>query len=342
MSQSRLPKNRMKIFLKFLLICHFASPEPHSLVYVLCGISGSSKLPEFFAYTIVDGVHIGSCENSTDIKPRTPWINKLFEGEPQHLQWLKNKCQNNWLIFQAAITTLKQRFNQSEGIHIYQRMNGCFWDDETEDFDAFNQYGYDGEDLIRFDLNTLTWVTPRHQTVITKHNWDTDSLFWKYALTEDCKRFLQLYLNYGRNTLQKSVHPSVSLLQKISSPVVTCHATGFYPERAMLYWRKNGEEIHEGVENGEILLNNDGTFQISVDLSVSSINEQDWNQYDCLFQFSGLEDKITTRLDRAMIKTNPGSSVEKHFVFTAGVLLLLTGLVSAAVVVWRRKNRNGL
>ncbi|XP_038158852.1 major histocompatibility complex class I-related gene protein-like [Cyprinodon tularosa] len=246
MSPSRLPKNRMKIFFKFLFICQIASPEPHSLVYVLCGISGSSKFPEFLAYGIVDGVQIGYCDSNTDIKPGTPWMNKLFEGEPQHLKWLKNKCHNNWFNFQAAITTLKQRFNQSEGVHIYQRMNGCFWDDETEDFDAFNQYGYD-------------------------------------------------------------VHPSVSLLQKISSPVVTCHATGFFPERAMLYWRKNGEEIHEGVENGEILLNNDGTFQISVDLSVSSINDQDWNQYDCLFQFSGLEDKVTTRLERAVIKTNPAA-----------------------------------
>uniref|UniRef100_A0A3Q2CCP0 Ig-like domain-containing protein n=1 Tax=Cyprinodon variegatus TaxID=28743 RepID=A0A3Q2CCP0_CYPVA len=267
-------------------------------------MSGISKLPEFFAYGTVNGVQFGYCDSDSnkEIKPRTPWMNRLLEDDPHHLKWLKNKCYYNWLDFKATIKTLINRFNQSEGVHIYQRMNGCFWDDETKELDAFSQFGYDGEDLIRFDLKTLTWITPRHQTVITKHNWNSDTQGWKFALTEDCKYFLQLYLNYGKNTLQKTV----SLLQKTPSSVVTCHATGFYPESALLFWRKDGEEIHEGVEIGFILFNNDGTFQISVDLNISSINDEDWNRYDCLFQFSGFEDKITTILDRVIIKTNQG------------------------------------
>ncbi|MEQ2207217.1 hypothetical protein XENOCAPTIV_008948 [Xenoophorus captivus] len=166
-------------------------------------------------------------------------------------------------------------------------MNGCFWDDETGEFEGFNAYGYDGEDLIRFDLKTLTWITPRHQTVINKHNWDNDgnSLFWKYALTEDCRNFLQLYLNYGKSSLQ---------------------TTGFYPDRALMFWRKDGEELHEGAEKGEILPNNDGTFQMSVGLNVTSVTGEDWRRYDCVFQFSGLKDSITTKLDRALIRTNQG------------------------------------
>ncbi|KAM4725671.1 major histocompatibility complex class I-related gene protein-like [Anableps anableps] len=222
-------------------------------------------------------------------------------------------------------------------------MNGCFWDDESEDFAAFNQYGYDGEDLISLDLKTLTWISPRHQTVITKNNWNSDDhiLFWKYSLTEDCKRFLQLYLNYARDSLQTAVLPSVSLLQKTPSTVVTCHATGFYPERATMFWRKDGEELHEGVEKGEILPNTDGTFQMSVDFNVSSVKFDDWKSYDCIFGFSGFKDKVTTRLDRTMIKTNQGTSFGKYFVIaTAVVLLLIGGLVSAAVFVTRRRNRN--
>uniref|UniRef100_A0A3Q3ENK2 Immunoglobulin C1-set domain-containing protein n=1 Tax=Labrus bergylta TaxID=56723 RepID=A0A3Q3ENK2_9LABR len=62
--------------------------------------------------------------------------------------------------------------------------------------------------------------------------------------------------------------PTVSLLRKTPSSRVTCHATGFYPNRAMMFWRKDGEELHEDVDNGEILPNHDGSFQISADLQL--------------------------------------------------------------------------
>uniref|UniRef100_A0A3B3XBM7 Ig-like domain-containing protein n=1 Tax=Poecilia mexicana TaxID=48701 RepID=A0A3B3XBM7_9TELE len=287
----------------------FSPTEPHSLWYILSATTGISDFPEFLASAVVDGVVVAYCDNSLkDTKPKTHWMSKLFEEDPQHVQWLNNKCLLNRLDFKATIITLKQRFNQSEGVHIFQRTNGCFWDDETGEFDGFNEYGYDGDDLIRFDLKTLTWISPRHQTVINKHNWDSDgsSLFWKYALTEDCIHFLKLYLNYGKSSLQTTVHPSVSLLQKTPSSVVTCHATGFYPERATVFWRKDGQELYEGVEKGEILPNNDGTFQMSVDLNISSVTAEDWRRYDCIFLFAGLKDIITTRLDRTMIRTNQG------------------------------------
>lgn len=90
------------------------------------------------------------------------------------------------------------------GIHTFQRMNGCYLDEQTGDYNAFNQYGYDGKDLISFDLETMTWIAPQHQTVITKHNWnrDGDGQFWKFALTEECRQFLQMYLAYGESALQ--------------------------------------------------------------------------------------------------------------------------------------------
>lgn len=104
----------------------------------------------------------------------------------------------------------------------------------------------------------------------------------------------------------KTVLPSVSLLQKTPSSPVTCHATGFYPHRAELVWRKDGVELHEGVEKGEILTNNDGNFQMSVDLDFSSVRPEDWKRYDCVFQLSGLNEDIITKLDKNAIKTNWG------------------------------------
>uniref|UniRef100_A0A3B4U307 Ig-like domain-containing protein n=1 Tax=Seriola dumerili TaxID=41447 RepID=A0A3B4U307_SERDU len=101
--------------------------------------------------------------------------------------------------------------------------------------------------------------------------------------------------------------PSVSLLQKTPSSPVSCHATGFFPHRAVMFWRKDGEELHEDVDQGEILPNPDGSFQMRVDLNISSVTPEDWRRYDCVFQLSGVREDVVTRLDKAEIRTNWGN-----------------------------------
>lgn len=101
----------------------------------------------------------------------------------------------------------------------------------------------------------------------------------------------------------------MSLLQKTPSSPVSCHATGFYPDRAALIWRKDQEELHEDVDHGEILPNHDGTFQMSVDLNLSSVTPEDWRRYDCVFQLYGVKDDIVTRLDKDKIRTNDKTGI---------------------------------
>lgn len=100
------------------------------------------------------------------------------------------------------------------------------------------------------------------------------------------------------------VLPSVSLLQKTPSSPVSCYAAGFYLDKAVMFWRKDGDEIHDGVEKGDILPNDDGTFQIIVDLNVSSVKPEDWWRYECVFQFLSGENIIVTKLKEIMIRTN--------------------------------------
>lgn len=100
------------------------------------------------------------------------------------------------------------------------------------------------------------------------------------------------------------VLPSVLLLQKTPSSPVSCYAAGFYLDKAVMFWRKDGDEIHDGVEKGDILPNDDGTFQIIVDLNVSSVKPEDWWRYECVFQFLSGENIIVTKLNEIMIRTN--------------------------------------
>ncbi|RVE66603.1 hypothetical protein OJAV_G00109020 [Oryzias javanicus] len=138
-------------------------------------------------------------------------------------------------------------------------------------------------------------------------------------------------MHYERNFLQRKERPSVFLLQKTPSSLIRCHATGFYPDKANLFWRKDGEEIHEDVEKEEILSNHDGTFQMSSELNVSLVQQEDWRKYKCVFQLSGVKEDIIIKLNKTEIQTNwvsPSEFSVRHHVLVvvpAAVLLLMLG-----------------
>ncbi|KAM4632732.1 major histocompatibility complex class I-related gene protein-like isoform 3-T3 [Polymixia lowei] len=231
----------------------------------------------------------------------------------------------------------------SPGVHIYQTMLGCEWDDETGDIDGYSQYGYDGEDFIILDFKTMTWIAPTQRAFITKQKWDKfSSAVLKIYLTVECVEWLKKFVDYGKSVLQRTVRPSVSLLQKSPSSPVTCHATGFYPDRVMVFWRRDEEELHEHVDHGELLTNQDGTFQMSVHLDLSSVTPDDWNSYECVVQLAGVKDDIITKLDQSVIRTNPddgGFPTALVIGVVAGLILLLM-ICMAGLFIWR-KTRNG-
>uniref|UniRef100_A0A8P4K5U0 Ig-like domain-containing protein n=1 Tax=Dicentrarchus labrax TaxID=13489 RepID=A0A8P4K5U0_DICLA len=203
------------------------------------------------------------------------------------------------------------------GIHTFQRIYGCDWKDKTPEVIGCDEFKYDGEDFIRLDPKTLEWNNSTPQAFITKQEWDSDKATInniKFNLTRHCPQLLNKYLDYGKSSLLRTELPSVSLLQKTPRSPVSCHATGFYPDRATLFWRKDGKELPiEG--RVEVLPNNDGTFQMSVD-QVPPVIPEDWGRYECVFKF-GDEDDNVSKLDKAVIRTNWG-------MFTSDAILCLS------------------
>uniref|UniRef100_A0A3B4WUS1 Ig-like domain-containing protein n=1 Tax=Seriola lalandi dorsalis TaxID=1841481 RepID=A0A3B4WUS1_SERLL len=169
------------------------------------------------------------------------------------------------------------------GVHILQRMNGI----------GFNQYGYDGEDFLSFDLKTLTWDAEKARV---KYN--------ENFLTKICPALLEKYVDY---------------------------------RKTVMFWMKDGEDLHEDVDQGEILPNHDGTFQMSVDLS--SAKPEDWRRYDCVFQLSGVEDDIVTKLDKAVIRTNEEkpSNTTVPIITVVSVLTLILIAVTGFMVYKEKK-----
>ncbi|XP_041664361.1 major histocompatibility complex class I-related gene protein-like [Cheilinus undulatus] len=336
----------MKILSFLLIFCHVSSTVEHSLEFFATGFHGFPDFPEFEYVLLVDGVELGYCDSDTKTLKLHDWTREFMSDNPDYLQLYSEMCLLNQYSLKALIVDVMQGLNQSEGMHILQRISGCEWDEEIAETASFLKLGYDGEDFMALDLQASTWTALKPEALTAKLKWDADKLalhddtsFYNY----ECSFWLKKYLLYGRKYLGQTVLPSVSLLQKSSSSPVSCFATGFYPDRAAMFWRKDGEELYEGVDHGEILPNNDDTFQMRADLNISSVKLEDWEKYECVFQLSGVEEDIITKLDKSVIRSNNGKSDTPRVPAVIGVAagLLLLSVCIAGFIVWRKK-KNGL
>ncbi|XP_029700932.1 major histocompatibility complex class I-related gene protein-like isoform X2 [Takifugu rubripes] len=344
----------MRVVLSLTVVFHLTSAVTHTLKYFYTGSFGVPNFPEFVAVGLVDDVPIIRYDSNTRRAQRKQeWMKEVTADDPQY--W--SKSTQTLLFTQQTLKRnmeiAEQRFNQTRGVHIIQKMCGCEWDDETGEKNGFDQFGYDGADFISFKLKEGIWVAGKQEAVKTKQKWDQDEAEieqQKIYYTQVCIHWLQKYVNYGKSSLMRTELPSVSLLQKTPSSPVSCHATGFYPDRATLSWRKGEEELHEDVDHGEMLLNPDGTFQMSVDLKVSSVPPEDWSSYKCVFQLSGGKE-ITRTLDKTQIRTNWGKPGVRgdgedpsNTAVIAAVAVVVLALVLIAVVgflLYRKKKVSG-
>nr|XP_033492995.1 major histocompatibility complex class I-related gene protein-like [Epinephelus lanceolatus] len=329
--------------LLLLVSFHGASAMTHSLKYFYTGSSQVPNFPEFVIVGLVDEVEMVHYDSNTKrAEPKQDWMSRVTADDPQYWQRQTEGLIGAQQTFKANIEILKPRFNQTGGVHIYQNMYGCEWDDETGEVNGYDQFGYDGEDFVAFNVKTETWISPNQQALITRQKWDNDKAWiaqQKHYLTQICPEWLKKYVDYGRSSLLRKDRPSVSLLQKSPSSPVSCHATGFYPNSAMMFWRKDGEELHENVDHGEILPNHDGSFQMSSDLNVSSVPPVDWEKYECVFQLSGVKEDIITKLDKAVIRTNREKPSDMTVPIIAAVVVLALVLIAViGFVVYKKKN----
>jgi len=58
-------------------------------------------------------------------------------------------------------------------------MGGCEWDEKTGDVISYLQCGYNGEDLMIFDMKNMTWIPQNPLAVILKPLWSRDKAILK-------------------------------------------------------------------------------------------------------------------------------------------------------------------
>uniref|UniRef100_A0A673J5I3 Ig-like domain-containing protein n=1 Tax=Sinocyclocheilus rhinocerous TaxID=307959 RepID=A0A673J5I3_9TELE len=264
--------------------------ESHTFTTLYTEINGQTiaGIPEFSSVTTLDGRQIDFYDSEIKkLIPRQDWMKEFASGDRfKEYTEIREQVQQ---IYKINIHFLMQQFNHSHGVHTYQRMYGCDWDDQTGASEGFDQYGYDGEDYVALDVKELRYITPVPQGFITTVKWNNDRAqleFLRQYYQHECVDRLKQFLTLRKVDLERRGTPEVSLLQKDFSSPVECHVTGFYPAAVTITWLRNEEEHYEDVDFGDLLPNMDGTFQKTVTLTVFP---DEWrnNQYVCVVEHEG-------------------------------------------------------
>ncbi|XP_036453901.1 major histocompatibility complex class I-related gene protein-like [Colossoma macropomum] len=323
----------MKSLLLLIFTLHVSSAASHSLDYFFTGVTPGTSFPEFTAVGQLDGLQGGYYDsNSREVILTGEWIKNNTDEE--HWNEVTQRSRRYQEDFKFSLAAAMRLFNHTEGIHTWQWTCGCeLHDGGTKR--GYSQYGYDGEDFLSLDLNTVTWTAATNEAVIIKQDWGSPkALNHKIFLGNTCIEWLQKYVVYGRATLERRVSPEVSLFQKNSSSPVVCHATGFFPKAVKISWQRNGEDLLEDVELRETLPNQDGTFQRRSVLTVSP-EELDKHHYTCIIQHSSLEQEIPVRPVLPVMNPKVSDGVFIGIIIGALVTVLLV-IIGVGVLVWMK------
>ncbi|CAM4661946.1 unnamed protein product [Leuciscus chuanchicus] len=329
----------MKKFIIFFIFIPLVYSELHTFkaAYSSQRFSG---IPEFIAVTTLDGHQIDYYDsNIKKLIPKQDWMKKITSTDMwiDYIEIIEKQQQ----IYKNNINVLMETFNQSQGVHTYQRMYGCVWDDETGYSQGFDQYGYDGEDFISLDLKENRYITSVPQASPTVMKWNNDKTqleYLKQYYDYECVYWLKELLHLSKATSKKTDPPKVSLLQKNLEEYVECHVTGFLFNNTSILWRKNGQTLSDPsnlVESGDTLPNEDGTFQRRVTLYVLP-NIWKKNQYTCVVEHKSLTEPIQTILTEGQINhvfINLHQS--SYIMYLVPVIIILVGLF----VLWKCRKK---
>ncbi|XP_061736309.1 H-2 class I histocompatibility antigen, alpha chain-like [Nerophis ophidion] len=253
-----------------------------------------SKLHEYYedAALVDKYIYSYSSNKSRVVVPVQDWLRKLTAEDPQYWQRATEKAVAREQFATNRFETYLKNLNRTEGFHLAVWSSGCELNDETDEI-----RGWYAEDLGFADVPFRHWTLAKDQGDHVKLIWEDNKpppVTLKFY-TEECPSVLRMFVSI----LTRTELPKVSLLQETPSSPVSCNATGFYPDKAVLFWRKDGEKLHEGVKHGEML--QDGTFQMSVDLNVMANMD---GKYECVFQLTGVKEDIVTVLVIRSILSN--------------------------------------
>ncbi|XP_048059169.1 H-2 class I histocompatibility antigen, alpha chain-like isoform X1 [Megalobrama amblycephala] len=264
-----------------------AHQEKHFLYYKFTVLTKADTFPEFSAEVVADDRRIKHFSDEERV-----WI--LTEDD-----WTEPPDppdSRNWFIHQ--IRTLTNCTNsQCSELHVLQRIIGCELEklpDGTVNLTVFDEYGFDGEDFISFNSDTMKWIDKNPKAKETKEKWDLHT-----GRNQVLKHFLKNCIDWISTFMNtKKCKPNIHISARKapdddSNLVLTCLATGFYPRDVQMNIRLNRNILEDQTSSG-IRPNDDETFQMRISVKINRNHE---GSYDCLLIHSSLTEPASVNFD---------------------------------------------
>ncbi|XP_007494097.1 MHC class I-like located near the LRC-like isoform X1 [Monodelphis domestica] len=288
----------------------FASDRLHSLQYNFIAISNSDQ--ESFSYSALVYLddqlflHYGSKSQlelrSTSLEVVIP--PDIWKKESENLKGMRWKLR-------ATLAKITQQSQEKDGSHTLQVILGCdlLKNGKTR---GCLEYGYDGENFLTFQPETLTWEDYYHPAANSiKNDFATDLIDTKLnkaKVEQECPQQLQGYLAVLK---EKKASPSLHVTSKLNNLWV-CWAYNIFPGDVKITWLKDGQALNQKEQESGILRpSGDGTYQTSVSIYA---NPKELN-YKCHVEHQG----------KNQTKAIPSGSVRKEFqiIFVNPVVIVI-------------------
>ncbi|XP_073688481.1 hereditary hemochromatosis protein homolog [Garra rufa] len=327
-----------KVLRFFLLLLPIAASKgSHSLRFLSTYIKGQTAFPEFSYVVMLDDVRVLYYNGET--KTFHPRGNTTSEADVFDSVFLEiSDVIHRDLIDRRIIANS----SETDRVLALQRLVVCELRDDGEPGQMITRDAVRGsttDELLYVDNNFTYQGTLNVSAQLLKVHLEFGKYRHEHLYRPYCIKTLKGYLERRRNQVGRKVKPRLRLTQKANSYSggfrVSCLATGFYPRHINLTLFRDGQPVadHE-ITGGELLPNNDGTYQMRKTLEISAADK---HKYTCSATHLSLDNKLDIDLE-----FDPGDPFKSVIPTVLIVLALVLVLGTAAVTYKYRKRRTVL
>ncbi|OXB52503.1 hypothetical protein ASZ78_005824 [Callipepla squamata] len=256
--------------------------------------------------------------------------------------WLRPSLpKGDWDVIESSIKSYVRDFNRLVQMYatmpypfVFQSSMGCELQ-SNRTVRAFFDIAYEGQNFLRFCLDTGTWDQMQHNQLSAMAeqlmaNASTLNEVIQVLLNDTCVDVLRIFIQSGKADLERQVPPVAVVFARPANPVqllLVCRVTSFYPRPITVTWLRDGQEVppSPALSTGTVLPNADLTYQLRSTLLVSP---QDGHSYACRVQHCSLG-------DRSLLVPWSRWDSKRGLSAGLGAMLLLAAIAVAAVLVWR-------
>nr|XP_055049069.1 T-cell surface glycoprotein CD1b-2-like [Misgurnus anguillicaudatus] len=314
------------IFILLVLSLLTCASNDHSLKLLLTYIPGEKQFPEYSIVTVLDDIIVGYYNSKVYI----PRGNTTNEDDVIELKYMNDIIDYMHYSFKRRSYVL----TQYNSYGVYQTLVQCELLNTQPGKMIIKDAagGFTTDELTYINNNFTYFVNTSHSQELLKPHLEEFKDTLKAFFYPTCIRTLENYLKTRADQIKSLKKPNVKFVRKANTASgsfqAICLATGFYPRHINLTLFRDGQPVSDDkINGGDLLPNDDWTYQMRKSLKISEEEKKEKHNYTCTATHLSLDNKLDVGLTDNLDN-------DDHYLFyiigAACVVMLLTvGIILA-------------